>query len=125
MRRTEPASGLEAVFEEFSEQALSHAERKRDLELAGRLAAELEIDFADRGVIGHLTHELRAEALIAADLLFEHDPTDAVGIGRLQDEIRHYRRLKLMILTRLKAADDAARTIQEEYGNQHDDRYED
>jgi hypothetical protein len=131
-----PVSPLGEVLEEFSEQALASLEARHDaendrerrieLERAGRLAAQIEIDINDHGPLARYVAARRGEALAAIQVLRTTDPRDGVSIARIQSEIEEYLRARDWIVGAMNAAEEAAQIIEEEYGNSHDphdDRY--
>lgn len=126
MPRAKPSSPLGEAVDDFAAQAMEEIERRHDLERRGRLAAEVQIDLGEHGALGVYVAARRKEAVDAMWVFFRQtDPADAVAVAACKADIDGYLRVRDWIIETMKDADDAARTIQEEYGNQHDDRYPD
>ena len=107
----DPADLEEAFFDE----GLGDLERRRALERAGRVGADIEIDLQDKGPLFSYVQARRHEAAEALRILVSADPKDAVGIAVAQMTVMEYLRACDWIGKQIERADEAERIIKGEY----------
>jgi hypothetical protein len=98
------------------------AERRRELERVGRIAAEVEVDLADGGILGLYAETRRRDAIAAAVVHLTVDPRDAVAIAQSRAEIDEYLRFRRWARQQIEAGERAAQIIRQEYGSGHDNQ---
>ena len=106
---------LDGMVDDMLEDGLSALERRRALQRAGTLAAEIHIDVAAKGPLLLYLKERRNEALEALYALVSIDPRDDVAIARAQTVVAEYLKVAHWIAARREDALEADRIIQEDY----------
>lgn len=113
----DPNNPAEVAAEDFADRVLGELEDKALLEACGRYAAEIEIDWADRGPLRRYAETRKREAAAALRALVAADPRDPVAIVTHQSVVNEYLRLQQHIAETLEAAAQAEEQIKERYHN--------
>jgi len=113
----DPNNPAEVAAEDFADRVLADLEDRAILEACGRYAAELEIEWADRGPLRRYAESRKKEAAAALRALVAADPRDPVAIVTHQSIVNEYLRLQQHIAETLEAADQAEEHIKERYPN--------
>ena len=105
----------EDAFEQFFDEGLTDLERRRALEIAGRVAADIEIDLQEKGPLYLYVQARRDQARDALRALVSVDPKDAVSVVRMQTTVAEYLKVFDWIRGCMDEAENAEAIIKEDY----------
>lgn len=105
----------QSLEEQFFGDQLGELERRKLLEEAGRVAAEIAIDLTESGPLGRYVQSRRLEAAEALRLLVDADPRDAIAIMSAQSTVREYLRVCSWVSARIDDGDEAGKIIERDY----------
>lgn len=110
-------SAEEAAMFDEGELYESELERRHNLERAGRIAADIEIDLQDKGPLYSYVLARREIAARALQDLVDVDPNQAATIAVLQTQVKEFINALSWIGARSAESERAEEAIKEEFGD--------
>jgi len=107
-------------IDEFLDNALEEREQKFELDRDIRVAAEIDIQMADRGPLYLYVVERRKRALGAMMDLAKIDPSDSVSIAKAQTVVFEYLDACSWIFRKQERAESAESIIEDHFDEQEE-----
>lgn len=115
----------DTLEEEFFDEELSNIERRKALESAERVAADIEHDLNISGPLALYVQSRKREASESLRVLVNLDPSDAVAVAMAQQSVKEYLRAIDWIYKSVEAARDAARAKGEDVEDYGEEAFDD